>query len=412
MPINAETGYQVPTALARIGGRVRHSSRDVTIASVATDKGGIVNLRTGFFHDEKCLWHSTAGGFALIARVGGWVEPTTSTGEVESPESGRRMVSLMKVSGLAAKVDFRSAPMATEDDLLRIHPRCYLERFKELSDADGGELGDFAPFGAGSYEIAKLSAGMAVSAVDSVLTGQHRNAFAMSRPPGHHCLATMPMGFCLLANIAIAVEAARHRHGVQRIAVLDWGAHHGNGTQSIFYERDDVLTISLHQEGCFPPGVGGVAERGAGKAEGFNINVPLLPGGGHDAYEYAMERIAAPAIDRFRPELIVVASGFDANGVDPLSRMLLHSDSYRMLTETAMELADRHCGGRLAVVHEGGHAEVAVPFCGHAVVETLSGQSLGVDDPFLELFKAWQPNARLVAFQRDLIDEMVSAHGL
>ncbi len=368
--------------------------------------------RTAFFHDEKCLWHSTAGGFALIAPVGGWVQPPANAGLAESPDSKRRMVSLMQVSGLAAKLDFRSAPMASDEDLLRVHPRAYLQRFKALSDAGGGELGDFAPFGPGSYEIARLSAGLALHAVDGVLAGRHRNAYALSRPPGHHCLADAPMGFCLLANIPIAIEAARQRHGVQRIAVLDWDVHHGNGTQSIFYERDDVLTLSLHQEGCFPPGYSGAADRGTGKGEGFNLNVPLLPGGGHDAYAYAMERIVVPAIDRFRPELIVVASGFDANGVDPLARMLLHSGSFRMLTAQAMALADRHCGGRLVVVHEGGYAEAAVPFCGHAVVETLAGEDMGVEDPFLALFEAQQPSERFAAFQRGLIDEMARDFGL
>ncbi len=287
-----------------------------------------------------------------------------------------------------------------------MHPASYLARFKALSDTGGGEIGDYAPFGPGSYEIAKLSAGQALHAVSAVLEGRFRNAYAMSRPPGHHCLADRPMGFCLLANIAIAVEAARARHGVQRVAVLDWDVHHGNGTQSIFYERDDVLTISLHQEGCYPPGYSGAEDRGRGKGLGFNVNIPLLPGGGHDAYQYAMERIVVPSIDRFRPELIVVASGLDANGVDPLARMLLHSESFRMLTAHAMALADRHCAGKLVVVHEGGYAEALVPFCGHAVVEALSGQSLGVEDPFLAFTRAQQPTARFAAFQRGLIDEM------
>lgn len=322
------------------------------------------------------------------------------------------MVSLMQVSGLAAAVDLRSAPLASREDLLRVHPRAYLDRFKAMSDAGGGELGDFAPFGPGSYEIARLSAGLALAAVDSVVTGRHANAYALSRPPGHHCLPDMPMGFCLLANIAIAVEAARHRHGLQRIAVIDWDAHHGNGTQSIFYERDDVLTISLFQEGCFPPGYVGAADRGAGRGLGCNVNVPLLPGGGDDAYEYAVRRIVGPAIDRFRPELLIVACGYGASGVDPLARMLLHSDSYRMLTRAALELAERHCGGRLVMVHEGGASEAAVPFCGHAVVETLAGVSMGVEDSFVELIRAWQPNARCAAFQRGLIDEMALACGL
>lgn len=371
-----------------------------------------MSFSTAFFHDERCLWHSTAGGFALILPVGGWVQPPAGPGLAESPETKRRMVSLMQVSGLAGQVDFRSAPAATEEDLLRVHPASYLERFKAMSDAGGGEIGEFAPFGRGSYEIAKQSAGLALHAVDTVLRGAHRNAYSMSRPPGHHCLADKPMGFCLMANIAIAVEAARARHGVQRVVVLDWDVHHGNGTQSIFYERDDVLTISLHQEGCYPPGYSGAEDRGAGRGLGFNVNVPLLPGGGHDAYMYAMERIVTPTIHRYKPELIVVASGFDANGMDPLARMLLHSESFRSLTRQVMALADEHCGGRLVVVHEGGYAEAVVPFCGHAVVETLAGVNMGVDDPLLAFTSAQQPNARFAAFQRGLIDEMATALGL
>jgi acetoin utilization deacetylase AcuC-like enzyme len=367
--------------------------------------------RTAFFHDERCLWHCTPGGYALIAHVGGWVQPPAGMGLAESPESKRRVVSLLQVSGLAQRIDLRSAPMATDEDLLRVHPHSYLENFKKLSDAGGGELGPYAPFGPGSYEIAKQSAGLALHAVDTVLSGQYRNAYAMSRPPGHHCLADQPMGFCLLANIPIAIEAARKKHGIERVVVLDWDVHHGNGTQSIFYERDDVLTISLHQEGCFPPGYSGTEDRGQGKGLGFNLNVPLLPGGGHDAYQYAMERIVEPAIERFAPQLIVVASGFDANLVDPLARMLLHSESFRMLTEKVMALADRHCEGRLVVVHEGGYAESAVPFCGHAVVEALSGEKTAVEDPFLELGQAWQVNARQAAFQRQLIDEMAQDMG-
>ena len=370
-----------------------------------------MTLQTAFFHDERCLWHSTMGGFALIAPVGGWVQPPAGAGLAESPESKRRMVSLMQVSGLANKVDLRSAPMATEEDLQRVHPPAYLERFKALSDQGGGEIGLYAPFGPGSYEIARQSAGLALHAVDAVLSGAHRNAYSMSRPPGHHCLADMPMGFCLLANIPIAIEAARARHGVKRIAVLDWDVHHGNGTQSIFYERDDVLTVSLHQEGCFPVGYSGAPDRGQGRGLGYNVNVPLLPGGGHDAYLYAMERIVTPAIDRYRPELIIVASGFDANGVDPLARMLLHSESYRRLSELAMALADRHCGGKLVVVHEGGYSEACVPFCGHAVVETLVGERLGVEDPFLHFTGGQQPNDRFAAFQRGLIDEMAADFG-
>ncbi|MEQ8233217.1 MAG: class II histone deacetylase [Gammaproteobacteria bacterium] len=367
---------------------------------------------TAFFHDERCLWHSTAGLFSLVAPVGGWVQPPAGAGLAESPESKRRAVSLLQVSGLADQLDFRSAPLADEEDLLRVHPAAYLERFKALSDAGGGELGPFAPFGPGSYEIAKVSAGLAIAAVDGVLGGRYRNAYAMSRPPGHHCLPDQPMGFCLLANIAIAVEAAKARHGVERVVVLDWDVHHGNGTQAAFYSRDDVLTISLHQEGCFPPGYSGADERGADAGLGCNMNVPLLPGGGDAAYRYAMQRMVIPAIERYRPDLIVVASGYDASGVDPLARMLLHSETFRWMCGEVIALAERHCDGRLVVVHEGGYAESYVPFCVHAVVEAMSGERTDVTDPMLEMFHAWQPNARVEALQRELIDEMAALHGL
>lgn len=363
--------------------------------------------RTAFFHDEKCLWH-TAGPHALVVPVGGWVQPPANGGHAESPESKRRLKALMDVSGLSDCLAMQSAPMATEEDLLRVHTAAYLQRFKELSDAGGGECGVFAPFGKGSYEIAKLSAGLAKHAINVVLKGEYRNAYALSRPPGHHCLPDQGMGFCLLANIAIAVEAAKAMHGIERVLVLDWDVHHGNGTQHIFYERSDVYTISIHQEACFPPGYSGFDDRGKGKGLGYNLNVPLLPGGGHDAYMYAMERIVIPAIQGYRPDLIVVASGYDANDFDPLGRMMLHSGSYRELMESVMVLADTCCQGRLAVVHEGGYAEAVVPFCGHALVETLAGKKTGVEDPFLDFAMAQQPFEYFRKFQRQVIDEMAA----
>ena len=363
-----------------------------------------MNKKTAFFHDEKCLWHTTSGGFSLIAHVEGWVQPSSNAGLAESPESKRRIVSLLQVSGLANKLDFRSADAATDEDLSRIHPSSYLDEFKARSDDNGGEIGPYAPFGKGSYEIAKQSAGLALHAVDNVLLGNYKNAYAMSRPPGHHCLADTPMGFCLLANIPIAIEAAKKKHGIERVAVIDWDVHHGNGTQSIFYNSKDVLTISLHQEGCFPPGYSGEDDRGEGEGEGFNLNIPLLPGGGHDAYEDAMDTLVAPAIDQFKPELIIVASGFDANMVDPLSRMLLHSNSFKMLTEKVMAMADKHCEGKLVIVHEGGYAESKVPFCGHAVIETMAGEDQGVVDPYIEMGEAWQPNKRVRELQRQILD--------
>jgi acetoin utilization deacetylase AcuC-like enzyme len=162
-------------------------------------------------------------------------------------------------------------------------------------------LGLRAPFGPDGYDIACLSAGLTKAALFATLRGEMENAYALSRPPGHHCLPDFPNGFCLLNNIAIAVEAAFDAGLVERVAVLDWDVHHGNGTEAIFYDRDDVLTISLHQERNYPYDTGALNERGTGAGDGFNINVPLPPGGGHACYLDAMERIVLPALSGFRP---------------------------------------------------------------------------------------------------------------
>lgn len=371
----------------------------------------ITAKRTAFFHDERCLWHS-GGMHALMMPVGGWVQPPSGSAHAESPDSKRRIKALMDVSGLSERLAVRSAPAATEDDLLRVHTREYLQRFKAVSDAGGGDLGELAPFGKGGYEIARLSAGLAIGAADAVTRGLYRNAYALSRPPGHHCLPDHPMGFCLLANVALAAEAVRAAHRLERIAIVDWDVHHGNGTQSIFYDRADVLTLSVHQDRCFPFGYGGQEDRGRGPGHGYNYNVPLLAGAGHESYLYAFERLVVPALDRYRPELILVASGLDANAVDPLARMQLHSETFREMTRMLMEVADRHCRGRLAAVHEGGYAEAYVPFCGHAIVEQLAGEHMGVEDPFLAIFEPQQPGERFNAFQRQLIDELADAFGL
>ncbi|WP_176707097.1 class II histone deacetylase [Pseudomonas protegens] len=367
-----------------------------------------MTCKSAFFFDELSLWHS-GGPHVLTLPVGGWVQPPAAAGHAESPETKRRLKSLMDVSGLTRQLHLRSAAAATEDDLLRVHSAAYLQRFKALSDAGGGHLGDEAPVGPGSYEIAQLSAGLAIAAVDAVLSGEADNAYSLSRPPGHHCTRDQAMGFCFLANIAIAIEAAKARHGLGKVAVIDWDVHHGNGTQSIFEERADVLTLSLHQDGCFPPGYGGEQDRGRGAGLGCNINIPLLPGSGHDAYLYAMQRIVIPALERFEPELIIVACGYDANAVDPLARMLLHSDSFREMTQCLKDAAERLCRGRLVLVHEGGYSEAYVPFCGLATLEALSGIRTAVADPMLEFVRLQQPKEPFVTFQRQLLDLQAQA---
>ena len=363
--------------------------------------------RTHYYTDERTFWHCT-GVQSLFMPLGEWMEPPSGSYGADTPASKRRIINLIRASGLDQQIEVISAEPAIREDLLRVHPASYVDEFKALSDQNGGELGPYAPFSKGAFEIALLSSGLAIAALESVLAGAAPNAYALSRPAGHHCLADQPMGFCLLANIPIAIEAMKARHGLGRVAVVDWDVHHGNGTQSIFYQRDDVLTISLHQDRCFPPGYSGADERGEGAGEGFNLNIPLPAGSGHDCYLYAMEKLVVPALERYQPELIVVASGLDANGVDPLARQLLHSDSYREMTRIMMDTANRVCDGKLAMVHEGGYAEAYVPFCGQAIVETLANVNAHVTDPEIDFFVAQQPGERVLAFQRAWVDDLAA----
>lgn len=365
---------------------------------------------TAFYSDEKCFWHS-GGNYASLLPVGGLVQPQTAGGLPENPESKRRFRNLLDVTGLLAELECASASAASWDDLLRVHPNEYLSEFKQLSDHGGGELGLRTPFGPGGFEIAALSAGLVKQALLSVIDGTHDNAYALSRPPGHHCLPDYPMGFCLLANIAIAIEAAKAADPGLRVAVVDWDVHHGNGTEAIFLQRSDVLTISLHQENNFPLDTGSASEIGAGEGAGYNINIPLPPGSGHRTYLRAIDRIVSPALRRFNPDVIVVACGFDASGVDPLSRMLASAETFGSMTEKLMSAAAEMCSNRLVLAHEGGYSEVHVPFCGHAVVQVLSSSGIVAEDPFGPRIAGQQPTRRFQVFQDQWVDELAEHFG-
>lgn len=366
---------------------------------------------SAFFLSEACFWHTT-GEAVLTAPVGGWLQPMVAGGHAESPESKRRMRNLMDRTGLLAQLAQRDARPASMAEISAIHEAGYLADFKALSDERGGMLGVSAPFGHGSFEIACQSAGLARDALLSVLRGEYDTAYALTRPPGHHCLAGTGMGFCLLANIPIAIAAARKAGLAERFFVLDWDVHHGNGSQSIFYDDPAVHTLSVHQANMFPAGYSGLEDRGEGDGAGANTNLPLPAGCGHEAYLHAMRRVVLPVMEDFRPDVIIIANGLDAAHTDPLARMSCLSSTYEEMMAMVMAAADRLCDGRVVAVHEGGYSEAYVPFCGHRVVEGLAGIETGLTDPFLAKFIEQQPPADHVAWQCAEIDRMARALGL
>ena len=300
---------------------------------------------------------------------------------------------------------------ASEDDLALFHDRDYIARIKALSADRGGDASYLTPFGPGSFEIACLAVGGTAALVDAVADGRVANGYALVRPPGHHAERERGLGFCLFGNVPIAILKARAAHKLARVAVVDWDVHHGNGTQQAFYEDPEVLTISLHQDGLYPLGSGTLAQRGAGPGDGFNVNIPLPAGSGHGAYQLAFERVVLPALRRFRPDMIIVCSGFDAAASDPLGRMMLHSDSYRTMTRLLMDAAADLCGGRLALSHEGGYSASYVPYCGLAVMEQLSGIRTPIVDPFLENYRSY-PGQEVLAHQEAAVAAAAAACSL
>ena len=342
-------------------------------------------MSTGWVCHELYFWHDT-GRYASIFAPGLTVEPGMHD---EHALTKRRFRNLVDVSGLLDDLVVIKPRAATEVELLRFHTPGYVERIKAGSATiKGGDEG-LTPYGHGSFEIACLSAGGTIAAVDAVVEGRVANAYALTRPPGHHAIQDAGMGFCLFGNVAIAIRHAQAVHRVGRVATVDWDVHHGNGTQAAFYDDPSVLTISLHQDRLFPPDSGLVSETGVGAGEGANLNVPLPPGSGTGAYIAAFEQVVIPALRRFRPELIVVPSGFDASGADPLGRMMMTSDAYRVLTRMLMDVADEVCGGRLVLSHEGGYSMTHVAYCGLAVMETLTGTRTAIEDPWLLPMQGW-----------------------
>lgn len=339
-------------------------------------------MATGFCWHELFAWHDAG------PQIGTDIEPT---GAQDTPESKRRFRNLVEKSGLLDQLTRISPRPATDEEILRAHSAELLERIKTV-DRVGGFLGRMAHIAAGGLDIVRLAAGAAIESTDAVLDGTVKNAYALVRPAGHHASRETSHGFCIVNNVAIAAEHALHARGLSRVAIVDWDVHWGNGTQSIFSRNPHVLAVSIHQNELLTTRGGYTSEIGEDEGEGTTLNIPLPPGSGHDAYVSAFKRVVLPALDQFRPDLIIVASGLDALSHDSYGRMNLHSGSYRALTTMMMEAAEKLCDGRLVMCHEGGYSPIVVPFGGLAILETMSGISTSVVDPFRESVasQTWQ----------------------
>ena len=246
---------------------------------------------------------------------------------------------------------------ATEEELTLVHDRDFVKWMSKLRGKDGYIDADTF-VGPESIAVAELAAGGTVALTDAILDGPVKRGVALVRPPGHHARPGQAMGFCLFNNVAIAAAHARKR-GLDRIAIVDWDVHHGNGTQEAFYGDPHVLYVSTHQ---FPfyPGTGAVLETGERDGKGYTINVPLVAGGGDGVYRGAFERVILPALEEYRPELVIISAGFDASARDPLAEMALSADAYGWMGRALRKVADASAQGRVLLALEGGYDLVAL----------------------------------------------------
>jgi acetoin utilization deacetylase AcuC-like enzyme len=306
------------------------------------------------------------------------------------PENAIRLRNIRAVlqrAPLADRMQWHPGRHASLDELATFHDRDYIDAIHETIRHAPAWMPNTGStiVSPGTWAAALAAAGTTLEAVDHVLDGATNLAYALVRPPGHHAQPTRADGYCFFNNAALAALRACAR-GVDRVAIIDWDVHHGNGTQEGFYHRADVLTISLHMDhrswGPSHPQDGRPDEIGVGEGVGFNRNIPLPYGSGDQVYAAAMTRLVAPLIDDFGPGLIIVAAGQDASGFDPNGRMLLSMDGFRALGRAARRFADQHTGGRLLLVQEGGYARTYTGLCAYASVEGVLGcDDSPLDDP-------------------------------
>lgn len=260
---------------------------------------------------------------------------------------------------------------ATYEELLRVHTSAYLQDIYALRGKNAWLDMDTTAVSPGSVEAAEVAAGTAIAAVEAVFDGAADRTFALVRPPGHHAEPVRARGFCLFNNVAVAAAHAQSALGCERVLILDWDAHHGNGTQDIFYADPDVLFFDIHRAAPFYPGSGALEEIGAGMGEGTTVNVPVPAGTGDRVYLKILRELLAPAVASFKPDLILVSAGFDAHGFD--LALNVSYEGFAAMTGVLQELAGEHCQGRLVMVLEGGYNLESLSRGVHSVLKVMAG---------------------------------------
>ncbi len=279
----------------------------------------------------------------------------------ERPERLKRIMGHLKEKDLLAELKEFDFQAADESWIAEIHTENYISRVKEMCQRGYPYL-DYGDtyLTRESFEVARLAVGAALKAADLVMDGVLKRAFCCLRPPGHHAEPDRGMGFCLFNNVAVLARYLQKRHGIRKVAIIDWDVHHGNGTQRAFYTDPSVYYFSVHQ---FPhyPGTGGEEERGEGEGEGYTLNVPVAAGAGDKEYFQIFEEKFLPALEAFKPQILLISAGFDAHRDDPLSGIQLSDEAYSRMTDYLKEVSNKTAEGRILSLLEGGYNLEALP---------------------------------------------------
>jgi acetoin utilization deacetylase AcuC-like enzyme len=297
------------------------------------------------------------------------------------PENADRLVAIetalerLDLLGGRPDIPFTAAP---DDVLARVHDPRYIAGIREFAAQGGGWLDADTAVGARSVDVATLAVGAGIAAVDAVLDGRAQRGFVLARPPGHHATPSSGMGFCLFNTVAVAAAHALD-HGLDRVLIVDWDVHHGNGTQDAFYQTDQVLFCSVHQWPLYP-GTGAASERGAGRGAGYTINVPLAPGANDEAYLQVFDQVFLPAANAFRPQIVLISAGFDAHANDRLGGMLVTERGFGDLARSVVRVADDHADGRVVAFLEGGYDPPALAASVVATLAAIDGDDASLAD--------------------------------
>lgn len=302
-----------------------------------------------------------------------FLEHRTGPRHPENPQRLAAILRRLEASGLLEKLQCLDFAAAGRDAITAVHAPSYVAELEEQCKAGRMFRPDDDTVGSpDTFTAACMAAGACMAAAEAVMRGSVQNAFCAVRPPGHHALHDRAMGFCFLNNIAITARHLQKAHGLSRIAIIDWDVHHGNGTQDLFRSDPSVFYFSTHQ---FPfyPGSGRASETGDGPGRGFTLNAPLRSGAGDAEVGRAFHEELHPAMDRFRPEFILVSAGFDGHRDDPLGNLVMTEDGYGAITRQVMDMARKHCADRLVSILEGGYNLEALAASVEAHIKTLMG---------------------------------------